>query len=743
LAIPIKNFKLGRERDMRKVIEKGNIVRTAWPGKESLEDRKYVNLYLGSGRFGGCFDAWGLMNRKYTNWCQDGKMANTVFMHADHYSRGSYGLDYYLPVARLAWLTNCPEDVDTYRQELNIYDGRLETSYLLPGVYVKMVSYFNPYNRDIFAMELKYEAYQNRTMPGIILLPQTEVWTQYGNRFTGEFGCVKLDRQTNYFTGRLRIGTADSYICLKILSAQGTACIDRHEDGVSISFEGERGYHLLLIGVAGWQRKHELLDAVESITDIEAYSRHSAEAWHKRWGDSWIEIPADEYQALWCRSLYYMLCSCSSDATSPSPPNGWTGNMWNFHFPQDFSYIVPALLRLGHLDIVKAKVEFYRSMLDDAIRNTRRIYGVQGAMWPWEFPIGPNFELFRESFKDGNEEEICEYGSDGSIRYAAPNWYQFEIHNSAYPARMAYETSLYLNDDKWTREVAWPIIRESTRFYVSIMNKEADGTWGIHVKPSMGQDEMGGHNEKNYLCALFSAKYCLKKALEMANRLGYGAEESGTWKRILEEGLAFKRLFSKKYGMYYTCESLLKFEPEMNQKHPVQLNPLTFLPLEELEPQTLKAYQERYELCPSVKKGIVMGWTLGAYWLAASHMRDAEAMLYELSQMLPKNYTDDDMIQIYESSGLYWSHYYTTTHGLYLQALNDALVSDYWGEVEIGAACPDRWKEVRFNNLYTKDGKVWSGEKVSQGWKVTVLCAGESSEADGSRSWLVKKFMGR
>ena len=704
---------------MRKVIEKGNVVRTMWPGMKSLEDDKYVNLYLGNGRFGGCFDAWGLMNRKYTNWCQDEVMANTVLMHVDHYSRGSYGLDYHLPVVRLAWLDECPEVIDNYRQELNIYDGRLETSYLIPGAYIKMTSYFNPYNRDIFAMELEYETCQDGTMPAIILLPETKVWTQYGNLFTGEFDCVKFDRQENYWTGRIRIGTADSYICYKVLSDQGIVRMAQQTEGISVSFEGNKGCHLFLIGVAGLQRKQELLDAVESIVDAKVYSRGSTQAWHKRWGSSWIDIPDNDYQALWCRSLYYVLCSNSPDVAAPSPPHGWAGNAWNFHFPQDFSYIAPALLRLGHWDIVKAKVEFYRNMLDDTIRNTKRIYGVEGAMWPWEFPMGPGFELFKESFKDIHPEEICEYQSDGSIRYAAPNWCQFEIHNAAYSARMAYETAQYLNDDKWTREVAWPIIKESTRFYASILHKESDGTWGIYIKPSMGQDEAGGRNEKNYLCALFSAKYCLKKALEMAERLGYHSEETITWRRILDEGLAFKRLFSKKYEMYYTCESLVRHEPEMRQKHPVQLNPLTFLPLEELEPQTLKAYEERYELCPSVKRGFVPGWTLGAYWLAASHMRDGAALLHELSQILPKNYADEDMIQIYESSGLYWAQYYVTTHGLFLQALNDAIVSDYWGEVEVGAACPEQWRKVRFNNLYTKDGKVWSGEKVNNQWTVS------------------------
>ena len=99
-------------------------------------------------------------------------------------------------------------------------------------------------------------------------------------------------------------------------------------------------------------------------------------------------------------------------------------------------------------------------------------------------------------------------------------------------------------------------------------------------------------------------------------------------------------------------------------------------------------------------------------------MKDAQGLLRELGQSLPARYVDKDWLQIYETSGSVHMPYYVTSHGLYLQALNDALISDYFGTTEIGAACPPEWDEASFTCMHTADGKVQSGEKVDGRWEV-------------------------
>jgi len=337
------------------------------------------------------------------------------------------------------------------------------------------------------------------------------------------------------------------------------------------------------------------------------------------------------------------------------------------------------------------------------LANTKRLYGLDGAMWAWEHPIGQNTAML----------------ADGT-----PNWYQFEIHNAAYPARMAAEAARHLGDAGWARDVAWPVVRESARFFASALTAEDDGKLGqahlgLHITPSMGQDEMGGQDARNYLCALFSAQYALQAAVRTAETWQLADADVDRWRAMLKTGLAFDRLLDPATGLRVTCEGVDGAKQVGNEKHPVQLNPLTFLPLGEPDAAVLEAYRRRYELCAGVRGDFFHGWTLAAYWLAASHMGDGAGLRHDLGRALPGRYVDPDWLQIYETSGSWSMPYYVTSHGLYLQAINDALVSDYFGDTRVGAACPEGWREVGFGGLRTGDGRVWSGERGDGGeWRV-------------------------
>lgn len=321
------------------------------------------------------------------------------------------------------------------------------------------------------------------------------------------------------------------------------------------------------------------------------------------------------------------------------------------------------MLRLGYTDITRAHVEFYHSRLNDQLALTREIYGKPGVCWSWEFPIGQDARLFRP--EDGG----------------APNEFQYEIHNAAYPARMAVETAAALRDAEWTREVAWPIVYESARFLASGLTSERDGKYSLQVTPSMGQDEFGGPNGKNYLCALFATEYTLGRAVNLARELGVENEETKFWMDILQTGLAYRRLLLPEFGFYAANESI-PFSPQQ-QKHPVQLNPLWLLPLDLIDEPTRTAYRLRRMICSTerdnqrhtgVPTGFYDGWTLFAFQLAAARSGDDAGLAHELSEMLPSRLVDPDYIAIYESSG-FWQPYYTTSMGLYLQAVMESTPS--------------------------------------------------------------------
>ncbi len=667
----------------------GNVIRNEWPGDFS----NHINLYLGNGRCGACFDAYGLMHNGLRENRQS--ISNTTVMHADHWHRGAYGLDYWLPLARLVWAIDPPAPPTSYNQELDLYDARLTTRMAWSGLVVSLVAWFHPEQRDMWAVEIAYSATADTNMPDLLIVPETDLQVHYKQHVTGVANT--LEHNCGWWLCQVLVGSADSLLLTRVFSSQGQCCLVPLPKGMGIRFAGERGQHLLLFGAAATTRREELCQAAADVEDPKMLSAQARHGWHKRWGCSAIQVPDKAYQALWARSAYYVLASYAPDVRAPAPPNGWSGNGWPFHFPQDLSFIHPALLRLGHLDIARSWVEYYRMCLDETRRFTTKIFGKTGTMWPWVFPMSPNGDLL----EDG-----------------APNWCHYEIHNMAYPARMAREAALYLRDRLWAEEVAWPVVRESARFAYAVLTQTEDGTYGIHVIPSMGQDERGGRNASNYLCALFSARYALSTACAMAVELGITSPEVTAWRSVLERGLAFSRLYDAAKRYYLTVEGFKGSDQLGKQKHPVQLNPIIFLPTGPLDEATAVAYRQRHQLCVGVAERRYAGWTLAAYWLAASHMKEPAALLYELAQSVAADYVDAGWLQIYESSHAHHMPFYVTSHGLYLQALQDALVSDYWGNTEIGAACPDEWQEVSFTSLFTADGHVLSGQKAGDTWRV-------------------------
>ncbi len=647
----------------------GNVERETFPAKECLP------LYLGSGTCGACFDGYGLMQEQTcaAAWPDGSRITDaTRFMHQDHYIHGKFGMDFWLGLYQLKF-AQLPiiDKKEDYEQELDLYTGNLSTNYVLQdGTSVSLSASFHPYMRDVLGLTLIYDG----EMPDILLCPVTEV--------KGSYNQVWHPTATPTDNGFLvDTGTVVTKIKITTVSEGGKISLLQKEDGLHLHFSGDFGRHLLLIGAGNEKRFAEVETQLAAPRAVDDWYDMSTAGWQKRYGEAYVNIPDEFAQKMWARSLYYVLCSFAPDNSQPSAPMGWSGYGWRFHFPQDVSYIVPALLRLGHVDICRSIVERYARSLEVSAKDSARIYGGRGVMWAWEFPIGDHGNMF----------------PDGE---GAPNACQYEIHNAAYPARMAYETALYLKDPDFTIHAALPVIRASAEFYASHLFKE--GThWSLLVTPSMSQDEFAEPNCKNYLCALYAARY----TFWICSRLGMH-----DYDEYLEDGLAFDNLLDKETGLYRTSEGM-PHDAWGREKHPVQLNPLIFLPAENLAETEVNAYEKRAFICTDSQKNVYHGWTLATFWLAASHMHDANELYRELHRADDKTYQDPEGLSFLESSHCPEVPYYVTTHGLYLQAVNDAFVCDYDynEETAVESAVPAQWKGAEYHGLIDRFGNTYEG----------------------------------
>ena len=611
-------------------------------------------LYLANGRFGSCYGQLGLHNNP-TAVPNSGKFGKTQFMHIQHAFRGKFGMDYMIPLARIYW-KNEPAKVDEYRQYQDMLEATLTTEFRNGDNEVSVVSWFDAVNRNMagFTIDKKGEA------SSVILEPFRELAVHYNQNVTQT--CVQ-ELNGQVYKATLTCGNVSTTLYL-----QTNAVMTLLKNGVELQLAGGENY---------------ILVTVNSAPDVTAETslKRTVEWWQNTWTNTaWINIEDADVQKMWVRSIFQILATYNDDGIGLAPANGFTGNAWPFSFPQDLSYIHPVLLSTGHLNVAKSWVEYFARNIGGMKKNTFQIMHTPGIMCPWVFPFG--------SF-------------DGFQADSVPNHFYYEIHNSGYLCRMAHETAEAVNDKLWSMKFAIPLIKETTLFYRSICKKGIDGYWHITVQPAMGQDEMGPENQSDYLCALYSALYCFKISIE------HGLDADGSLKKILQDGLAFP-LLKNDMGFYNSYKSGKNFEPGM-QKHPVQLNALTFLPANEsITAEDSLAYANRYKITRDAYKPWFYGWTLCDFLLADSRMQKPVEWMKDWERLSLAYVTDPDYIQLFETSAAFGSSYYITNNGLFAQSVLNNIVSD-WRRTTLIAPCIPWEGETHYGNIHLESGKIISG----------------------------------
>jgi hypothetical protein len=632
-----------------KVVSRGDILRKQPPG----QGKSWVPLYQGNGRFGSCFGPFGLhrplSQKAYTIH------GATQFTHMKHHVRGKFNADYLLPVGYIHWETE-PEMVLAYEQHQSFYDGTISTFFKTNDYSVRIVTCFDAVERDvaIFRIEVKGNC------PAIIVSSPRSIASMYNQQLQSE---VQGTLQMNEWKASIK--------CLNVeteLRVATSAVMEQQSAALKITLKP--GLNDIVISV----NNKKNAKASESLKQTKVW-------WNKTWQQSgWLDLPDDHAQRIWIRSMAYTLYSHNDDGLGCSPPTGLAGNAWPFPFPFDSGCRHPLLLWTGQINAAKLWIEYWHSRLEGLKAYTRRLYKSDGVFMPHVFPYGE---------------------ADNYHQPEVPNYYYYPVYNSALMARMCDETAVMVNDARWTKTYAAPLIREAAIFYLSNLKRGEDGLWHLHLIPSISLDESGKTDKPDYFAALVSAQYSLQKAIE------YGLDPDGKMKSVLNDGLAFKNLVAQN-GMYRNHVGY-ELEDFGKQKHADQLFPLVHLPLGAVpDSATRKAGELRYDITAGAKTNRFIGHTLGEFILASARMHNKDYWFKDWSMIEPSSYMDPEKIQFYESTGNNLA-FYITTHGLFAQALLETIVSTWWKELHLAACFP--WKGlVRFGNMQTLLGVTVSGE---------------------------------
>ena len=662
--------------DVREAVQSADVIRTSYDGTPT------VYLYQGNGQFGCSYAPLGLHlhpSRKNSSW------GNTFALGLEHMGRGRHSHDYLMPMYEVYW-ANDYDSVGNYTQHQAFYDGTIRTDFDIPGNSFGVETWFDPVEKSLGVITINAENEGEK----VIFSPKRNLNLHYGQQLKQ---AVEMKRCGALWVLSLEcLGkTTELY-----METNADVCVT----GDDLSLTLRKGYNYIKVSVG----EPSSVSAAQSLAQTKDW-------WHDRWESTGCILHSDDKaQKMWVRSLAMFLSTYDDTKKGLGPPMGFSGNWWPFYYPQDVSYVHPVLLMTGNLSIAKSWIEYWAERIDGMRRYTKRLYGVDGTLAPWVYPYG-SFEGYHNP--------------------APPNKFFYEIHNSGYFARMACETAAYVNDSAWTNRYVLPILSGCAEFYANIASKGEDGKWHLYVTPSMGQDERGGENQKDYLCALYSALYCFRQAVAL------GIDHEGKYAGILKDGLGFDSLKSPQ-GFYYSCAGRGADDFGM-QKHPVQLNELAFLPVgDKVSESAAIVYDLRYDITRDARKPYFYGWTLGEFLLAGSRMGDVDGWKTDWENMERSKYVDSEWIQIYETSGNTTTPFYNITNGLIAQSLISNLVCDWYGHLELGKCNP--WegpvyvKGIRSLLGVTVDGKIDGSryDVVLTAWKDTRF-------RHGSRTITMKK----
>ncbi len=411
--------------------------------------------------------------------------------------------------------------------------------------------------------------------------------------------------------------------------------------------------------------------AVEAARRAVAAGYTSLAAIHQRWwADFWnrsyVSLPDKRLEQMWYRSVYYLAC-CQPRRVREFSPEGAYGvfpaNAGSH--PQDSVYQLFAMLSSNHPELCDAQAAYLLDKLPMAEAVARDIYHLDGARYPWHATPGMLPYL------------------PGHLNEGA---YLHEHHVNGWLAEFLRR---YLQAYGWERSRTrryYPVLRGIARFFSAMLSPRASiqragkGELEIVYVPSTGQEESGHDlNRKNLFDLLVAAKWSLRTATDAAGRIGADAAESARWKD--EASRINLDICLRADGTYGSFEDDLG-HPE---KVASQLIGVVMTPLFE---ERREAFMKTFERLRATINIETCAWAPGYYGITAARLRQPDQALAAVQEAF--RFSKPPWVLFVENTHQVPDRlpYYLAAHGLLVQAINEMLLQDWSGKVELFPACP-------------------------------------------------------
>jgi hypothetical protein len=153
-------------------------------------------------------------------------------MHTDFWD-GLGDQDKWIPMSRVSWKNGCNNGQPiSYRQEQNLYDGILSTEISWNDMHYRSTCFFNPMFRDLLVINIEYQS-TTKHLDSLIHKSEQEQNCQVTE--------IPELADRDIFSFRIRKGSADGFVSLKVLSSPDLVETTFCKSGIEINLKQNSG----------------------------------------------------------------------------------------------------------------------------------------------------------------------------------------------------------------------------------------------------------------------------------------------------------------------------------------------------------------------------------------------------------------------------------------------------------------------------------------------------------------------
>ena len=442
----------------------------------------------------------------------------------------------------------------------------------------------------------------------------------------------------------------------------------------------ECGNEKTLICIIGNNTVPDFGKTDEIFENLSAVRASHDEFWHNFYTKSFLEIDDEEVDKFWWIQLYKCACATRSgkhifDTAGPWLDNftAWPAAWWNLNVELNYSLLYPA----NHLEIAASlpetihnHIEELRNNVPEKYRNGKYITVGRNTTETLSTPCGmPGI--------DDKEIEL----ELGNILWALHNCY---VHFSS------------AADDDALKGEFFDNLKNSACYIVNYLVKEDDGKY--HLPPTTSPEYPGVHKDCNYTFSLLF--WAMETLFELDEKYGIGDGEVAALKEYFDDLAELP--YDEKQGFLIGRDSPLAMS-HRHYSHLLMIYPLHLLDeYNKADRNKIIKSIEHWHSMPEALLGYSQTGAASMLALLGEGNKAYEHIRFLFNGFIcPNTMYNEDMNPVLE------------TPPAAARSILDMVMYSHKNEIRVFDAVPDKWQNVRYENLLTESGCEVSANRIN------------------------------